>query len=178
MVDQSSPPPPNTSTPTTASEWKQNQGTDLPLPSGNVAKVRNPGIRYFLAAGIIPNAFKTTILKSLNQARAGGKVKDATPELADMLQDEDNFEAMLAMLDKVLVEVVIEPDVTLGYQVNEESGKEELIPLSERDRETLYSDEVDFEDKIFIFNFACGGSRDIERFRQRQDAVLENLQHG
>jgi hypothetical protein len=36
----------------------------------------------------------------------------------------------------------------------------------ERDTELLYADEVDLQDRVFIMNFAVGGTRDLARFRR------------
>ncbi len=61
------------------------------------------------------------------------------------------------MYDAVLLHVVIEPHV-LPVPPPEEA----------RDPDGLYVDDVDLEDKVFLFNWAVGGTADVEAFRKEQ----------
>jgi hypothetical protein len=76
----------------------------------------------------------------------------------------DNVEKILEVVDKVTCYVVIQPAV---MPVPEDGA--------ERDDEFVYIDQVDLEDKMFILNFAVGGTRDLERFRQEVGESLRGL---
>jgi len=40
-----------------------------------------------------------------------------------------------------------------------------LNDMTGRQDDLVYADMIDIEDKMFIFNFAVGGTRDVEQFR-------------
>jgi hypothetical protein len=42
----------------------------------------------------------------------------------------------------------------------------------------VYADMVDLVDKLHIFNFVVGGTRDIERFRGGLDELVGSLEAG
>lgn len=153
----------------TAKAWKRNKGEELELPSGNVALVRRPGPQSLLGKGILPD----TLMPIVQQAIRSGKGLKPQ-ETADMLQDEQTLIDMMDGMDKLLVEVVVEPTVAYHKRQVEGGGWEE-IPQDERDEDTIYTDEVDEEDKMFVFNYAVGGTRDLEQFRREQAARVGDL---
>lgn len=146
--------------PTAAKQWKGKQGVDLELPSGNVALVRNPGIQHFLRTGVIPDPLTGMVRKMIS-----GKVDKFDP--SELIQDEEQLNATFEMFDKVLVEVVVQPNVEMPPE-----------PGAERDEEVLYADEVDFQDKVFVFQFAVGGTKDLEEYLQRSKQTMDALQAG
>lgn len=143
---------------TTAKDWKgrANQAVELELPSGNTALIRNPGMQAFLQAGIVPNELLGVIMSAIDT--------NEMPDLQQMAEDPDNLQRVLTLVDNVTVYCVVEPPV-------------EATPAKgvERDEEVLYADEVDINDKMFIFQFAVGGSTDLEEFRKATDSVMESL---
>lgn len=157
----------NTPTPTPAAQWKGKQNTteDLLLPSGNVAKVRRPGMQAFVTAGIIPNSLLGIMMKELER---GGAQQPFNPDeiVGDIQNNPEKLNDLMELVDSVLVHCVLEPKVELPTKG------------VERDPNTLYADEVDLEDKFFIFQYAVGGSRDLERFREGSAAMLAGSQPG
>jgi hypothetical protein len=149
---------------TSANEWRGRKGTELNLPSGNTALVRAPGIQHFLKAGRLPNSLRTMIMRGI---KGDEKVK-----LEALFEDESNFIELFELIDQVLLQVVIEPEVK-PVPLDDEGVE---VPLGSRDQGFIYVDEVDMEDKFFIFQFAVGGTRDLERFREEQATGLANLQ--
>jgi hypothetical protein len=94
---------------------------------------------------------------------------------------------MMDSMDRLLTKVVIEPRVKWhkvseedlgpgGYLAGSGLSVGEEVPEHLRDDEYIYSDDVDFEDKSFIFNYAVGGTRDLERFRSETKATLDAVQ--
>jgi len=55
-----------------------------------------------------------------------------------------------------------------------------VLPIPEneqnRDPELLYVDEVLDDDKVFVFQWVTGGTRDLEQFRQEHQAAMDNLE--
>jgi hypothetical protein len=91
-------------------------------------------------------------------------------DLAEMAKDPAKIAEMLDAYDRVVARTWREPSVVY---YKDESG--DPIPASERDEDTLYSDELDLADKIFTFQWVSGGSPDLEQFRQQFSAAMEGV---
>lgn len=172
---------PKKSKPPTAKQWKRAKGEELEMPSGNIALVKRPGMETFLAEGLIPDALMPIINESIR------KGKGLPPEkMEEMSQDLDTVISMLDAMDRVLARVVIAPRVAWHKRliVNADGepvlkdGKEQVeeIPEWERDDDLVYTDDVDLDDKTFVFQYAVGGTRDLERFREEAAAGMESVQ--
>lgn len=145
--------------PTTAQQWKKaSQGVPLEVPSGNTALVRNPGMQIFMQRGLIPNSLMPIVRQAMSGKPLDLKAEDMT---------EQHLEDMLALFDAVTVYCVVEPKV-LAVPADGE----------ERAEDVLYVDEVDFDDKQFIFQWAVGGTKDLEKFREEQAATMESVRGG
>lgn len=150
----------------TTADWKQSaQGVDLEVPSGNICKARPAGMQVFMERGVIPNSLMQFVRQAL---------KGEEPEIKADEITEDQLRDMMELFDAVTVYCVIEPKVSKVPR--DDDGNP--IPLSERDQDKLFVDEVDFEDKQFIFQWVVGGTRDLERFREEQSASLERVRPG
>lgn len=154
---------------TSASEWKKaSEGRELELPSGNVCLARNPGLEAFIRQGFIPDS----LLPLVNRALEGDEVGEQEARAA-VQEDPENLEKMFATIDAVVLHCVIKPKVEpVPAQVRSEGGELADAP---RNPDFLYVDDVDFQDKSFIFQWAVGGTHDLETFRRGQEAGLANL---
>lgn len=157
---------------TDAKSWKKKEekkGYELPLPSGNVCLVTRPGPEVFLKQGGVPNGLLGIVLPLLEEAQEKGKQGDGAPlpdeamvELQKAITaDPAKLADMFEMVDNITVQCVLEPLVSPAPPKG-----------TARDPELLYVDEVDFEDKIFIFQFAVGGTADLEQFRSGTQALV------
>lgn len=165
------------STVTETSEWKSSsQGVDLQVPSGKTCKVRRKPMDSFIRRGIIPNS-----LLPIVRAAIKGEDMDKM-EMGDL--DEQQVIDMFALYDAVVCDCVVAPkvypiphytakDAAEGRCSEEVVGKE--IDIEDRNQDFLYVDEVDQDDKVFIYNFVTGGTRDLESFRSEQAAAMERL---
>lgn len=167
----------------TSKTWKRNKGEEIELPSGNVALVKRPGPAALLSDGIMPD----TLMPIVQQAIAKGKgLKPADQQ--KLLEDPTQIAGMLDAMDRLMVKVVVEPKVAYHKRLvapDQADGAKpvpeewEDIPAEDRDDEQfIYTDEVDLEDKMFVFQYAVGGTRDLERFRDEHSAGLGNLSVG
>lgn len=158
--------------PTSAKAWKQQrEGVDLDLPSGNVARVKRPGPAVILGGDTLPDSL-TPIVSKMVEAAKGKRPKDND----DLTKDPKAINDMLKIVDYVLTVSVVEPKVANAYE--DRDGEWALIPDDERDEDTLYTDDVDLMDKMFVFQFAVGGSRDLERFRVEAFGGLGDVPDG
>lgn len=157
---------------------KATEAMDLDLPSGNTCLVIRPGVQGLIKHGILDSLDSLTglVQAELIDAKDPMKVRKAVSAFAAR---PDDILAAMDMMDKVIEYVVREPSVLRPIQRDPASGKPILVdgkevslPDSERDSEQLYTDEVDTDDKLFIFQFVVGGTRDIESFRAQSAAML------
>jgi hypothetical protein len=150
--------------PTSASQWKKaSGGTPIRVPSGNVALVKRPGLQVFLAQGLIPNSLMEFVTKSLKGS--------AKPKLEDLDLNPQAMKDMMELVDAVVIHSCLEPQVSAIPMGPRGQG---LID-SNRNPDILYVDEVDIEDKMFIFNYAVGGTSDVESFRQELATTVDDI---
>jgi hypothetical protein len=149
-----------------ASDFKRRkQGRPLPLPSGLVVKARRVELAAFLRTGNIPNP----LMEIVNEALEKGRNAD----VSKMIQDEEGtvdlkmVNEMYTMVDNIVVASIVEP------QVHELPAEGE-----DRDDDLLYTDDVDDEDKMFIYQWATGGTDDVAQFRREAAADLAPLAEG
>lgn len=159
-------------TPTSARAWKKATAeTDLPLPSGHVARVRRPGLPKLLKDGVLPDMLTPIAQKAVDAGQDGmPKMDDIKAEFGSAGMMDALFEAV----DKITAVCVVEPAVE--YHLKRAGDLEGVwgdpevlmeIPLDQRDPNILYTDDVEFNDKMFIFQYVVGGSRDLEEFRRQ-----------
>lgn len=146
---------------TAAKEWKQAIRKELTLPSGNVCLARPVSLDALIKSGKVPN----TLLPMIQKAFAGKRPE--AKDLNEMGQSEEAVIDMMRMFDTVIVDCVIEPKVTMPPD-----------DADERSEDVLYADEVDILDKQFIFQWAVGGTSDVDKFREQSAQLLDSLQSG
>lgn len=149
------------SSPTSASSWKQKSvgGTLFTVPSGNTAILRTPGMQAFLTQGVIPNALMPFVQDAMAKGQAPSK-----NDMKGLLADPTRLQQIMDLADSITVKCCVDPKV---FPIpTDDEGKEIPIGDDRRDENVLYVDEVDFEDKMFIFNVAVGGTSDLEKFRE------------
>jgi hypothetical protein len=148
--------------PTKASTWKKKaqEGTLIRVPSGNTALVRTPGIEIFIKKGIIPNSL-LPLVHSFMSVAGSPTAKD---DLSQIANNPEKIEEMLELADVIITYCCMDP-IVVATPIDE-NGKSLPIGHPKRDDDTLYVDEVDVNDKLFIMNFAVGGAAaDGEKFR-------------
>jgi len=172
--------------------WKgrvERAAVKLLLPSGNVCLAFNEGMMSFIESGKVPNALMPIIMDAINEGK--GMAPDAVKKLAN---DSRVIQDMMAMVNSAVVSCVVQPKISPAplavRTIKSEDAPdvvEEYIVLSgqvgvdadgngvERDPKKMYVDELDMNDKMFLFNWVMGGSKDIERFRTQSAAALESL---
>lgn len=143
---------------------KRKQGSLLTLPSGLSMTCRRVELRTFLKQGSVPNDLMPIIDQALNKGKEV-KVEDMISKDGGI--DLDMVDDMYSMVDAVVCQVSVEPPV-------------HPVPDDEDDRDDglLYVDEVDDEDKMFLFQWAVGGTADLAQFRRGLEADLGSLAEG
>ena len=175
---------------TTARSWKKKNKDDkklhdVSLPSGNVAQVRRPGPELFVRQGLVPNGLLQMVLPLLEDAKKQGAKGDTSeiPEAEfaklqeELLSDPSKFADMITMVDNITLACVVQPKVWPASKREEIMAQEGWDQLDAEAQEAaldeyLFVDEVDFEDKMMIFQFAVGGTADLERFRLGTESAV------
>lgn len=177
---------------TQARDWRARAiGTDLECPSGNVALVKRIGPDAFLAKGFVPDHLAPVINEYIRQGQ-GMKPQ----EIEESANDPEKLADMMELIDYVVAKAVVEPKVSLapgclslktpkGDKCNGLPSDSLHIDKSnefwhtyvedDRNEDILYTDEIMFEDKSFIFQYALGGSKDLERFRAESERTMAAL---
>lgn len=160
--------------PTNVGEWRSKRGEAIELPSGNVALVAKPDLRKFLHGGDVPDS-----LTALVKAQISGDQNKIEKEQAKMGEYDGMLEDYFTYMDYIVTQTVIEPVVLQVPTREDEDGNIEDVPYDERDLEAgLYADEVDFDDKMFLFDFAIRGTKDLESFRVEQAQLMGSSPNG
>lgn len=170
---------------TSAKGWKKaDEGEDLELPSGNIALVRRPGLERLIAADFIPDSLLPMAENAVQQGK-GGKPAEVKPaQTAEMVKDKKMVADVFLTMDRVAEMVVVEPKVVHHRRQAEDDS---WVELTDEEKEAyedkngddfLWSDVVDFQDKAFIFQFVCGGTRNLERFREQTGLAMVDVPVG
>lgn len=180
---------------TNARQWKGKiavEGQELPLPSTNTALVRQLEPTAFVNSGLIPDPLTGLVRKAIHN-KQGLNPKD----LERIADDPKQLSAALELFDRVLTFVVIEPVILMpppcdvkiqgepcGQYANTDVHRESMSSghhayhEGERDPEVLYADQVTMDDKMFIFQWALGGTSNLTQFREEQQRGLDTLSNG
>lgn len=136
---------------------------DLTVPSGQLCQIRRPGVEGLIKAGVLQNVDSlTAIIHEKHIKRVNGKEQLDVKSL-----DEAAFDAIMHTVDKVVCFAVVQPQIqrTPDDVTNRKPG-------------AIYADMVHMVDKMFIFNYVVGGTRDLESFRREFDELLGSVATG
>lgn len=162
-------------------DFKRRTQAIVTLPSGFKVKLRNPGgMQAFFSTGLIPNS----LMNIVNQGIKTGDVsmKDLSPDgnvddkmISDMSRLMDDI-ALRCMVEPKLNPVPNEKDLAAWNKANKDNKLTDVEDLRSDDK--LYVDEIDEEDKLFIFHWMSSGVTDLETFRNRQKQGVDTLSAG
>jgi hypothetical protein len=157
------------------SSWKQKKSTVLTVPSGETCLAHKRPLQGFLKAGVIPNSLMPIILQWMKKAQGGKTTTDLSQEID--IENTQQVTDMLDLIDIVVIDVVDEPKVN-PVPKEEDPDNEEYDPNFKRDDETLYVDDLQFDDKVFIYGWALGGIDDLATFLQEQQGDVGAVSDG
>jgi len=181
---------------TSAESWKQaarqeHESYPLEVPSGNVALVRKVSGEEFIASGWIPNP----LIQVIEDLMGIEDDEERTEEAAKKVT-ADRLRAMSELVDRVVVGCTVQPnvqpipvckkcelvyynDVHTGEDMKDKKGKVELAAHDYkdpgRDEALLYVDEVIWDDKFAVYEFALSEANAFVRFHSEQEAAVEHV---
>ncbi len=136
---------------------------DLEVPSGQMCLVRKSSVQALMAAGVIHDLdglsklVGTELVAPAEGKRPTKKALSEEDAAKSILADPKKFEDLMTLLDKVTCHVVLQPRI-------------ERTPndVTRREDGHIYADMVDLEDKMAIFQYATGGIKELETFRDKR----------
>jgi hypothetical protein len=143
--------------------WSPNLYVDLEVPSGQMCQVRRPGVEGLIRMGLLDKVDAITSIvneKHIKRVKGQPTINEKT-----LMADPDALLTAMSTIDKVMCHVIVQPSVK--RPVVAVDGVEQELPESEYEPGVVYTSMIAIEDKMFIFNYAVGGSKDIEKFRNR-----------
>lgn len=166
-----------------ASAFKKKKTHELELPSGEVCLARRPGIESLMADGVFSDGLLPIISDAVSQGKNGKKGADIKLDPADIMKDPKLLRDLMSTYDMVAAKCIAQPhcrfhkfqegdEIPEGYKIGDD------IPDELRDDDVIYTDDVDLNDKIFIFQWVVGGSDDVARFREESSKSLAALSDG
>lgn len=153
---------------TTKANWRspRKEGFFVPLPSGNVARLRRTlDLVTLIKSGRIPNALMGVVNEMITGKRKQLNLNEVAPE--QMLE-------LMKLVDDCIPSIFLEPKV---------QAPPKNIPLEELadwepEGDAIAIGDIDQQDRMFAFAFAQGGPRDLKTFREQQSESLEGLPDG
>lgn len=174
------------------------EGKLVELPSGNTARMRNVEPTTFLEGGFLPDPL-TQIVRAAIQTKQGIRPQ----QINKMAEDPEQLIATMQTFDRVLAYVMVEPECRLRpdcvAMILSDDGESDVMcdlpwhdpihqvagtpnrhvcQIGERDPNVLYVDQVSMEDKVFVFQWALGGTSNLEQFRKEHRANVESVANG
>ena len=136
----------------------------IELPSGLFMTVKKTSLAGFIQSGNIPNGLLKTIQGAVDARKGKGQI-DEQEAITAMIGDTDQLSELFMAVDRFVVGVALEPRV---YFPPEDDA--------DRDDDTVYVDELDDDDKMFLFQRAMGGANDLESFRAESAGGVDSVQ--
>jgi hypothetical protein len=152
---------------TSVEEWNKVEGQLLPLPSGKVVRaIRSMDLLHLLKAGRIPNPLGPLIQRMVD---SGGQ---KMPEMSEM--GMEGLQGMMKMVDDCVLRVVVEPKVVPPPPIDKDEDIEAYMVRVEGwrpdDKGAIGLNQIDMDDRMYIFLFAQGMAADLTSFREEQKA--------
>jgi hypothetical protein len=137
---------------------------DLDLPSGQRCLAQRPGPEGLMTAGLLDDLdMLSTVLPKVMGGRSSAKKFDA----GELLRNPEMVKQAVALMNRVVVHVVVKPEIT-----------PEPADPQDKERGKIYPSSVSMDDKSFIFNWAVGGTRDLQRFRDELEGSVADVESG
>lgn len=135
--------------PTSGQQWRKARevGETIRLPSGNIATLRPVPLDQLMLSGKIPDLLTPIAARSL-------WAETDTSNIADQVETAKGFAELINLIVPL---AVLRPRIVDNPQSDDEISLED----------------IDFSDKIAIFQLATGGSQTLSLFREQQEKRLE-----
>jgi hypothetical protein len=144
---------------------------ELTLPSGQTCRAKRMAIEDMLAAGFLTDvdALTAQVTKHTRKVK-GAKAKPDGEEVnvASLMRDPKAVSDLITMVDRILPYIVVSPVIHLHYTETKVGNTTvtKKIPVEDREFGGAYTDQIGFEDKMWLFDWAAGGLGSMMKFRE------------
>jgi hypothetical protein len=156
---------------------------DLTLPSGQTCRAKKVGLEGLLEMGILEKADSLTAMVSqyTTEVKNNGPDGPTESKVDDraILRDPNAMKSIIEMVDRALPVIVTSPSLRLHF-TEVKVGKTtvtQMIPAAKREKGVVYTDQVGFEDKMFLFEWASGGLASFLGSASKSPADVGNVVH-
>lgn len=179
----------------------------ITLPSTQTVRAKPIGMEGVFASGIMGAAdtLSAYVGKEYIRKVRGAKGRPDAEEMnvQAMMKDPDALARIVKMVDTITPLVCVEPEVIRHFEDVEVDGKPDTRKIPDYERvcrhcgimkkdhaspriqhdghewqSAIYTDMIGMEDKMFLFNFALSGVRDVESFREASAEAMGDLADG
>ena len=140
-----------------SNDWSKGGGSfDFTTSSGNTCKMREVSLTDLVFEGVIDNidSLSGIVNSKIAKKKSGGRQKTDSEKALEMLKSASEIKDALAIMDRVVVHVVVEPKVS---PVPEDGIFEDDV---------VYITNIPLEDRTDIFMRAIKEVKSAETFRQ------------
>lgn len=137
---------------------------DLTTPSGQTCLVKRPGVQGLMEAGVIRDMDSLSALVDEKHIKRVNGRPTGEVNVQSLTGDTEGLKNIMHVVDRVVCEVVVQPPVSMAP--NDPTSRKQGV---------VYTDMIDIMDKMFIFQFAVGGTRGLETFREQFESVVGNV---
>jgi hypothetical protein len=171
--------------------WASTPGSsvevELTLPSGQTCRAVRLGIETLLQAGVLTESDALTGLvdqKHIRKVRGAKGVADHDEvDTTSMMKDTKAMTSIITVADRALPLIVKSPTVMLHYEMITvgKTTVQKMIPESKRDEIRVelgnvgFTDQIGFEDKMFLFEWAVGSLTNLATFRGEPTADVGSV---
>lgn len=163
--------------------WAASLYDDVTMPSGQLCQMRKPGIQRLIENGVLESADTlSTLVNQKHVQRVKGKGPAINP--ASLMKDAQSLINVMELVDKITAHMVVTPKVERAVVPDgdkvDDNGKPKMRALQDDERKpgVVYTDMIDMADRMFIFQYALGGTADLERFRSGLDEAMGSMASG
>lgn len=141
-------------------------------PLGQTCVVRSIDIPDLIEIGVLNQADSLTAVAQNHLQKSGPGTGSKIDEAA-IMRDPTAMRAIIGLADKILPVVVISPVVHLHYEdivvgkttVTKKLSEEQREAIREKTPGVVFTDQIAFEDKMWLFEYATGGLKAMQSFR-------------
>jgi len=145
------------------------QPEELTMPSGQTCAGRKVTVEGMIKTGMLASVDGLTAMveKYTRKVRGGKGVPDGEVIDESIIRDAEALESLMMMVDQMIPHIVVSPVVHLHFTI-QTVGKTKvtkLIPAEDRQAGRIYTDQIELDDKMWLFNWAVGGLAAFSSFR-------------
>jgi hypothetical protein len=158
---------------------------DLKLPSGSLVQIKTLGVEDMISMGLTEHVerVKGTSKKTDRPAKKPTKAQQAAAEekasedaMKNLMANASGFRTMTVLIDRIVAKSLVQPKVQLAYNENvvmvegQEPRSTFTLHTDEeaqaRDTNVVWTDQIDFEDRMAIFSACMPDTDKMASFRK------------